>query len=251
MKKRQLTSTGISESYEELCRVLPPRKIEDKASHANAMEVIEAMAGLALNRDQEDYLVLLSDLVDDYEERSVDMPKVPVTEVLKELIEESDMTQSSLAEVLGIDNALVTKILKGEREITVDLARTLARQFNVDASLFLVLPNRENEKTDPPARKKNNLGVWQKYRVTSEDYQRYHKRKIVFAGIPSRGKTLAGSGKLMLRTYKDMGVADIFVDQWFGTYGTTLMLTLPEEAFRKIVETPEGGLRVDWNLTRR
>jgi hypothetical protein len=55
----------------------------------------------------------------------------------------------------------------------------------------------------------------------------------------------------MLRTYKDMGVADIFVDQWFGTYGTTLMLTLPEEAFRKIVETPEGGLRVDWNLTRR
>jgi hypothetical protein len=39
--------------------------------------------------------------------------------------------------ITSTDNALVTKILKGEREITVDLARTLARQFNVDASLFL------------------------------------------------------------------------------------------------------------------
>jgi plasmid maintenance system antidote protein VapI len=55
------------------------------------------------------------------------------------------MTQTSLAEVSGIDSALITKILKGEREITVDLARTLARQSHVDASLFLVLPNLEHE----------------------------------------------------------------------------------------------------------
>ena len=251
MKTRKFTSHEIPETYEELCRVLPPRKIEDKASYANAMEVLDAMAGIALNRDQEEYLDLLSDLVAGYEDKSVDMPKVPVTEVLKELIEESDMTQTSLAAVLGIDNALVTKILKGEREITVDLARTLARQFNVDASLFLVLPNREDENIDPPERKNKKLGVWQKYRVTSEDYQRYNKRKIVFSGIVSRGKTLAGTGKLMLRTYNDMGIADIFVDQWFGTYGTTLILTLPEEVFRKIVETPEGGLRLDWNIARR
>jgi hypothetical protein len=93
---------------------------------------------------------------------------------------------------------------------------------------------------------KIKLGAWQKYRLTADDYRHYHKRKIVFAGILSRGKMLAGSGRLMLRTYQDMGVADIFVDQWFGTYGTTLLLTLPEKAFRKIVETPEG-LRLEWN----
>jgi plasmid maintenance system antidote protein VapI len=60
------------------------------------------------------------------------------------------MTQTRLAEVLGIDNTLVTKILKGEREITVEVARTLARQFNVDGSLFLVLPNTQEENTDRP-----------------------------------------------------------------------------------------------------
>jgi antitoxin component HigA of HigAB toxin-antitoxin module len=115
------------------------------------LEVLDAMAGITLNQDQEDYLDLLSNIAAGYEDKSVEMPKVPVTEVLKGLIEESNMTQTGLAEVLGIDNALVTKILKGEREITVDLARTLARQFNVDSSLF-----------------------------------------------------------------KDMGIADIFVDRWFG-----------------------------------
>lgn len=226
--------------------MFPPRKIKDKADHANAIEVIDAMAGHSLNRDQEDYLELLSDLVETYENESVDLPKVPVTEVLKELMEERAMTQTRLAEVLGIDNTLVTKILKGEREITVDVARTLARQFNVDASLLLVLPNTEDEITDRPEPKKNKLGAWQKYRITADDCRHYNKRKIVFEGIRSRGKTLAGSGRLMVRTYKDMGVADIFVDQWFGTYGTTLILTLPEKAFRKIVETPEG-LRLEWN----
>ena len=100
------------------------------------LEVLDALAGITLNQDQEDYLDLLSDLAAGYKDKTVEMPKVPVTEVLKGLIEESNMTQTGLAEVLGIDNALVTKILKGEREITVDLARTLARQFNVDASLF-------------------------------------------------------------------------------------------------------------------
>jgi HTH-type transcriptional regulator/antitoxin HigA len=246
MKKTKLASAEIPETYMELCRMLPPRKIADKSEYANVMEVIDAMAGLTLNHDQEDYLDLLSDLAANYEGKSVDMPKVPVIEVLKELMEESGLTQTRLAEVLGIDNTLITKILKGEREISVDLARTLARQFNVDASLFLVLPNEEDEKTDPPEPKRNNLGVWRKYHVTSEDCQRYNKRKIVFAGLRSKGKTLAGAGKLMVRTYKDSGVADIFVEQWFGTYGTTLILSLPEKAFRKIVETPEG-LRLDWN----
>jgi HTH-type transcriptional regulator / antitoxin HigA len=246
MKKTKLASAEIPETYAELCRMLPPRKIEDKSDYANVMEVIDAMAGLTLSRDQEDYLDLLSDLAASYEDKSVDMPKVPVIEVLKELMEESGLSQTRLAEVLGIDNTLITKILKGEREISVDLARTLARQFNVDASLFLVLPNEEDEKTDLPDPKSNTLGVWGKYHVTSEDYQRYNKKKIVFAGLRSKGKTLAGAGKLMVRTYKDSGVADIFVEQWFGTYGTTLILTLPEKAFRKIVETPEG-LRLDWN----
>jgi hypothetical protein len=54
---------------------------------------------------------------------------------------------------------------------------------------------------------KIKLGAWQKYRLTADDYRHYHKRKIVFAGILSRGKMLAGSGRLMLRTYQDMGVA--------------------------------------------
>jgi transcriptional regulator with XRE-family HTH domain len=168
-----------------------------------------------------------------------------VAEVLKELMEENAMTQTRLAEVLGIDNTLVTKILKGEREITVEVARTLARQFNVDGSFswFCRIPKR---RILIDLNQKIKLGAWQKYRLTADDYRHYHKRKIVFAGILSRGKMLAGSGRLMLRTYQDMGVADIFVDQWFGTYGTTLLLTLPEKAFRKIVETPEG-LRLEWN----
>jgi hypothetical protein len=105
--------------------LLPPRKIEDKARYANAMEVLDAVAGITLNQDQEE----------------------------------------------------------GEREITVDLARTLARQVNVDASLFLALPNLEDESTQAKKRKNKKLGVWQKYRVTAADYRRYHKRKIAFSVV--------------------------------------------------------------------
>jgi antitoxin component HigA of HigAB toxin-antitoxin module len=107
MKKTKLASAEIPETYAELCRMLPPRKIEDKADYANVMEVIDAMAGLTLSRDQEDYLDLLSNLAASYEDKSVDMPKVPVIEVLKELMEESGLSQTRLAEVLGIDNTLI------------------------------------------------------------------------------------------------------------------------------------------------
>jgi hypothetical protein len=92
MKTRKITTTELPETYEELCRLLPPRKIEDKASYGNAMEVLDAMAGIALNRDQEEYLDLLRDLVTGYEDKTVEMPKVPVT-LMGQEIGISDLTK--------------------------------------------------------------------------------------------------------------------------------------------------------------
>ena len=48
-------------------------------------------------------------------------------------------------------------------------------EFNVDASLFLVLPDPEAEKRNEP--KPNKLGFWQKYRITNDDVRRYHQKK--------------------------------------------------------------------------
>ena len=42
------------------------------------LEVLDAMAGITLNQDQEDYLDLLSNIAAGYEDKSVEMPKVPV-----------------------------------------------------------------------------------------------------------------------------------------------------------------------------
>jgi plasmid maintenance system antidote protein VapI len=47
------------------------------------------------------------------------------------------MTQAELARLLGVGPSAASMILSGDRPITADHARKLAKQFSVDPGLFL------------------------------------------------------------------------------------------------------------------
>jgi hypothetical protein len=71
-----MTTTHLSlraeapETYEELVHLYPPRKIHDQIGLENATEVADWIATRAKNDAQLDYLELLGDLLDEYENRS-------------------------------------------------------------------------------------------------------------------------------------------------------------------------------------
>lgn len=123
--------------YAGLCRSLPPRSIHDQVEFQNVTEITDAMAGHKLTPDQEDYFDLLCRLIEDYEKERVDAPAVSVLEALQHLLDAHGMTAADLARLLEVHRTLGAMILRGERKLTLNHVRTLARYFGVSADVFL------------------------------------------------------------------------------------------------------------------
>jgi HTH-type transcriptional regulator/antitoxin HigA len=130
--------TRLPKDYAGLCRILTPRPIHDVVELQNVVEISDVMAGQRLTPDQEDYFDLLCRLIEDYEKESLDPPKVTARAALQHLLEAHDMNATDLARLLGVHRTLGGMILRGERKLTLNHVRTLARHFRVSADLFLI-----------------------------------------------------------------------------------------------------------------
>jgi len=132
------TFATLPKTYAELTRLLMPRPIHDEVGYRNAVEIIDALAGHALNADQSDYLLILSDLVEAYE-KSTQPPDKPADglDTLKYLMEEHDLNGDDLAGILGVDRSLAYRILRAERNLTPAHMKTLAAHFGVTPASFL------------------------------------------------------------------------------------------------------------------
>lgn len=127
------------ETYDELVRLYPPRKIHDQVELENATEVADWIALRAKNDAQLDYLELLGDLMDEYENAGKpDKPSSPL-EILNYLVEENNITTRELGKILGIDHSVAARILKGDRAITVEHAKSLGARFKLTPEAFLKL----------------------------------------------------------------------------------------------------------------
>ena len=82
-------------------------------------------------------------IIGEYEEDHVAQPEnsSPV-EVLRYLMEENAISTRQMSRILGKDESIVSKILKGERSITLEHARKLAHHFAVNPGLFLQLSDK-------------------------------------------------------------------------------------------------------------
>ena len=139
-KTRNIFEEGIPDTYEKLCLAHLPRPIHDDVGWENTMEIVDALTGLPLNADQEDYLHILSEQIEEYEKDSVEpAPKFSALEMLRTACEETDTNQTALAKVLGVSEGLVSLIFKGQRPITLEHAKKLGHHFNVGPELFLDL----------------------------------------------------------------------------------------------------------------
>ena len=130
----------VPQGYEELVRLYPPRKIHDKVDHENATQVADWIALHAKNAAQLDYLELLGDLLDEYESQETKPFKSSEPlELLNYLVSENQLSTRDLGQILEVDHSVAARILKGERAITVEHAKSLGARFNLDPALFLKL----------------------------------------------------------------------------------------------------------------
>jgi HTH-type transcriptional regulator/antitoxin HigA len=134
---RRLEFRHLPKTYSALVRMFPPRPLHDEVDVANATEVIDAMAGHELSRDQEDYLDLLSDLVRKHEETHHPAPPASSTplERLRYLLDEAGMNASDLGRLLS-NRGLGCRVLRGERQLSKAHIRTLSAHFKVSPAFF-------------------------------------------------------------------------------------------------------------------
>jgi len=132
--------TSLPKQFRELVQLMPPQAILDEVQYDNNVEMIDRlMAGGRLTRGQSIYLETLVQLVQAYDaaHHAIDTSDLGGIESLKHLLEENQMNASDLARVLEVHPSLGSKILKGERSLTVAHIKKLATRFKVRPEIFI------------------------------------------------------------------------------------------------------------------
>jgi HTH-type transcriptional regulator/antitoxin HigA len=133
-----LKFSTVPKTYAGLVDLHVPRPIHDRTSYGNAVEIVHALAGFKLNRDQNDYLELMAKLIEDYERETIPEPKpVKGVEALKFLLDDNGLSGDDLGRIIGVDRSIAYRILKGVRHLTADHIKKLSARFAVSADLFL------------------------------------------------------------------------------------------------------------------
>lgn len=92
-------------------------------------------------------LLAMNTRVEDFESRTLREPDAPPADVLRLLMDSSDLKQTDLAEEVG-GQSVVSAILNGHRQINAKQAAALAEHFGVSPAVFIakaaaILPQQE------------------------------------------------------------------------------------------------------------
>lgn len=137
-KVRALDS--VPKDYPSLCSGYLPRPIHDDHEYAEAQKAIFELIGFEeqLAPDQSDYLEAVSTFIEQYDQQTISWPRRNPKSILKYLMAEHAMSGADLARSLGINESMGGKILRGERNLTVEHIRFLSRKFCVSPEIFIV-----------------------------------------------------------------------------------------------------------------
>ena len=82
-------------------------------------------------------LMMLSDLVADYEDEHYPIPSPSLVDVIKLRMFEMGLNQSTLAARLGMNQSKVSEIMSGKCEPTLKQARIIAKELDISPSIVL------------------------------------------------------------------------------------------------------------------
>jgi HTH-type transcriptional regulator/antitoxin HigA len=140
--KEEVKSTSIQmdKSYHKLVALFPLQPIVTKDQHTIALKVIERVISFVDNETEDEgikvYLKTLVKLVGGYERENYKSQSVTGREMLAYLMDLQGLTQKDLAKEVG-GQPIVSKILKGERDLNIRQVKALAKRFKVSPEVFI------------------------------------------------------------------------------------------------------------------
>ena len=124
--------------YLALIRELPLRPIRTEVELDRAIAMVDALGDReTLAPDEHDYLLVLSGLIEKYEDERYPIPAVSGISMLRYLIESKGVARAKVAAEAGIAESTLSGILAGKRKLGIRHVTLLARYFKVDPGLFI------------------------------------------------------------------------------------------------------------------
>jgi HTH-type transcriptional regulator/antitoxin HigA len=123
--------------YLDLIQRFPLRHLRSDADLDEATKVIHSLIDLeSLSKAEQDYLDVLSDLVEAYEDKTIPIAEPDDAEMLRLLIEAKEVTQAEVAKRTRIAESTISEVLSGKRKLNRTQIGKLARYFKIAPGAF-------------------------------------------------------------------------------------------------------------------
>jgi HTH-type transcriptional regulator/antitoxin HigA len=138
----EVRPTGeTSDRYFALIREFPLRPLGSDKDLDQAIAMIDRLlARSELSRDEDDYLDVLSDLVEKFEDQRYPIQPVSGLDALRHLVESSGKTRAAVAAEAGLPESTLSEVLLGRRRLNTRHIGILARYFRIDPGVFIDVP---------------------------------------------------------------------------------------------------------------
>ncbi len=128
---------GTDPAYLALIRRFPLRPIRSDTELDAASEVVDDLTDRDdLSPSESDYLDVLGDLVEKYEDEHVEMPHVSDATMLRSLMDEVGVKQVDVVRGTGISKTVLSLVLNGKRDLTREHIGVVSKYFGVNPSSF-------------------------------------------------------------------------------------------------------------------
>jgi HTH-type transcriptional regulator/antitoxin HigA len=125
------------DTYLELLSQFRLVPIKDDNHLKTAHEMIDRLLQEELDDPRQQYLDVLANLVEAYEDVHFPIPNASEIDVLRELMRVNNLSQTDLAKKVGIVQSTISAVLKGTRKLTKNQVIKLADFFSVSPAAFL------------------------------------------------------------------------------------------------------------------
>src|SRR6266404_6122022 len=131
------TALKRRDRYFALVKQFPLVHIRDDNHLDLAQKIIDQLLQQDLAHGSQDYLDVLTDLVEIYEDEHHAIPDASESDVLRELMHANALSQTRLAKKVGISQSTISSVLNGSRSLTKEQVVAMAKFFHVSAGAFL------------------------------------------------------------------------------------------------------------------
>lgn len=133
----KVSARTMPETYFALVKEFPLTHIQNDAHLAAASKLIDRLLQEDLDKAEQQYLDVLTDLVESYEDEHYPFSDASAADVLRELMTSNRLTQQQLAKRVKISQSTISQVLSGRRSLTRGDMIALAKFFQVSPAVFL------------------------------------------------------------------------------------------------------------------